>query len=277
MGNAVPRIDSRAMPRPIKTDELLDRVFSRPVAAGIVRLVAPTPITPNQITFVACLFGIGVGIALGFQHGVAAALCLLGYLAFDCADGQLARRRGGGGYLGRAVDGVGDYVAAVAIHVGLALWIHRIHDSWVVGWLMSAGAGAALIWASFMLDRYKRRYTGDVDDLAALRAEAAASPPVARWLIARLEPYAEKLDGGVSVPDRSAYQARVRLPLILWLWNGPTTHFSVMIVCFVLGRPDLYAWIAMGPMALLTALTLLVQTRVERRPPSVVRTAASTE
>ena len=258
------------MAGPIKTDEFLDRVFSRPVAALIVKLAAPTPITPNQITMISAAFGVGAGVAMGFHAGLATALCLLAYLAFDCADGQLARLRGGGGYLGRAMDGAGDYVAAVAIHIGLALWIGAQLENVLYGWLMSAGAGAALIWASFLLDRYKRRYRGDTDDLEVLRAEAAATPGIGGWLIARLEPYAEKLDGGVVVPDRSAYQERLGLPMRLWLLGGPTTHFMAMAICALLKRPDVYAWIAMGPMALLTLVTMLVQRVLESRAPAVI-------
>lgn len=260
-------------PAPLSTDEPFDRVFSRPVAEGIVRLAAPTPITPNQITGIAALFGVAVGVAIACHVSWLGAACLLGYLAFDCADGQLARLRGGGGYLGRAMDGAGDYIAAVAIHIGLALWIGDRHGSWVAGWLLSAGAGGALIWASFLLDRYKRRYRGDVDDLDALRAEAARTPGIGGWLIARLEPYAEKLEAGVRVPDRPAYQARVRLPMRLWLWNGPSMHFCVMAVCFVFDRPGLYALIAMGPMVLMTLLALWLQLRAERRAPAVVTRA----
>lgn len=275
MAGAMIAIDFRLMAAPLKTDELLDRVFSRPVAAVIVKLAAPTPITPNQITGISALFGVGVGVALGFHAGWIATLSLLAYLSFDCADGQLARLRGGGGYLGRAMDGAGDYIAAVAIHIGLALWVGDMTGSWITGWLMSAGAGLALIWASFQLDRYKRRYRGDTDDLVQLRAEAAATPGIGGWLIARLEPYAEQLDGGVTVRDREAYQTRVRTPMVLWLLNGPTSHFTVMAVCFVLDRPDVYAAIAMGPMVLMTLLTLWLQHRAESREPAVIERASA--
>lgn len=259
------------MPAPITTDEPPDRLFSRPVAAWIVKLVAPTPITPNQLTGVATLFGIGIGVALAWQEGLLAAACILGYLAFDCADGQLARHRGGGGYLGRAMDGIGDYVTAIAVHVGLALWIGASSGNAVVGWVLSAGAGGAMAWASFLLDRYKRRYAGSEDDLELLRREAEATPGVKGWMISTLEPYAQRLDGGMIIPDREAYRARVRLPMRLWLFGGPTMHFTAMAICFVLRRPEIYAAIALGPMLLFTWIRLLIQVRFERRPPSVVR------
>jgi len=256
------------MAAPLRTDEPVDRVFSRPVAALLVKLLAPTPITANQVTGISAFFGVCVGVALGFQQGLVAALCTLAYLVFDCADGQLARLRGGGGYLGRAMDGFGDYITAIAVHVGLALWIGEQHGSWVGGWILSALAGAGMAWASFQLDRYKRRYSGDVDDLEVLRAEAAATPGVKGWMISTLEPYALKLDGGVVITDRESYQARVRLPMILWLLNGPTMHFTVMAVCFVFGRPGIYAALAAGPMMVLTLVSLWVQHRAESAAPT---------
>jgi phosphatidylglycerophosphate synthase len=258
------------MAEPIRTDEPVDRLFSRPVAGLLVKVLAPTPISANQVTGISAFFGVCVGVALGFQQGLIAAGCVLAYLAFDCADGQLARVRGGGGYLGRAMDGFGDYITAVAIHVGMALWIGDLHGSWLAGWCLSALAGAGMAWASFQLDRYKRRYGGTGDDLVVLRAEAEATPGIKGWMISTLEPYALKLDAGALIPDLEAYQARMRWPTILWLSNGPTMHCAAMTVCFALGRPDIYAAIAAAPMMLLTLLTLWVQHRAEAREPSVV-------
>lgn len=263
------------MAAPLTTDEPTDRVFSRPVASLIVKLAAPTPITPNQITGIATLFGIAVGVALWRHEGWIAAACILGYLAFDCADGQLARLRGGGGYLGRAMDGIGDYITAIAVHVGLALWLGDERGSWIVGWVLSAAAGGAMAWASFLLDRYKRRYTGATDDIEAIQQEAAERGGLAGRLVIGMLPYAKRLDTeGVAIPDRDAYQRRLRVPMLLWLLNGPTMHFTLMAACCVLGRPALYAFIAVGPMLLVTLLTLWLQRRLEEGEPAVVTQAS---
>ena len=263
------QIDSRAMGMPLITDEPVDRVFSRPVARVLVKLLAPTPITANQVTAFAAVIGLALGVALWREQGWIAAGLALAFLAFDCVDGQLARLRGGGGYLGRAIDGFGDYTTAVAMHVGLALWISARHGP-VCGWTASAVAGFAMAWASFLLDRYKRRYRGDTDDLVALRAEAEQTRGLKGWMVSTLEPYAKRLDGGVTIPDRGAYQARVRVPMVLWLLNGPTMHMAVLAVCVVLERPEIYAVLAAAPMLLVTVLTLGVQRRAEGRDPSVV-------
>ena len=262
--------------RPLVTDEPLDRLFSRPVAAVFVKLLAPTPISANQVTCFNALLGIAVGTALTFGWGITAAILIGAYLSFDCVDGQLSRLRGGGGYLGRAMDGWGDYVTAIAVHIGLAAWIARGQGWWAAG-ALTVGAAAGMAWASFLLDRYKRRYTGSTDDLDEIRREAVERGGVAGRLVIGMLPYAKRLDTeGVHIADREAYQGRMRVPMFLWLLNGPTMHFTVLAACAVLARPTLYAFIAIGPMLVVTLLTLWMQTTWERREPAVVAKSAET-
>lgn len=255
---------------PLCTDEPVDRFFSRPVATLLVKLLAPTGISPNGITALAALSGLAAGWALGLGQGGLAAVLIAAFLAFDCADGQLARLRGATGYLGRAVDGLGDYAAAAGTHLGMAYWMTaRGMPGWLALVLMFA-AGVSMSWSSFLVDRYKRRYSGAMDDLAAIRAEAASVGGFSGWLIGTLVPYATRLDGGVSVPDLAAYQQRVRAPFQLWRLSGPTMHFSAMAVCFACGQPELYVWIALGPLNVLSLGALLLQRRLELRAPAVI-------
>ncbi len=250
------------------TDEQLDRFVNRPVAGVIVAVARHTPITPNMLSCMAGLVGLAGGVFLSLGEGVLGACFIMGFLILDCTDGQLARLRGGGGALGRVMDGVGDLTATVAISIGLLLWIYRQTDI-VQALAWGVGAGLSLAWTSSLLDRYKRRYLGSVDDVEAMRAEAKASPGLRGALIRAFLPYFVSL-GADPVTDRGAYQDRVRVPMILWTWNGPTMHLGVMGVCCVLGRPLEYAMIACVPLNLLAVVTLLLQRRLERRKPAVV-------
>ena len=81
--------------------------------AGIVtRAVYFTPITPNQLTIIAVLFGIAGGILLGGHdaHLAAAAVCFYLKDIFDSADGQLARAKQLYSRRGRFLDSIGDYI-----------------------------------------------------------------------------------------------------------------------------------------------------------------------
>lgn len=252
------------MPPPLLvTDEPVDRYFSRPIARLIVPLLARTPITPNQVTGLATCVGVASGVALGLRHGVAFALLTALFLVLDCCDGQLARLRGGGNLLGRVVDGIGDYVTATSIHVGLVLWIAHLRG-WLVAVALSVSAGLLMAWTAFLLDKYKRRYKGETDDPAALEREIAAHTGWRRALLVTMRPYARRIAAEPPVADLARYQARARLPLRLFLWVGHSTHVTVWSALAVLNRPVEYAWAAIGPFPLLALLALALQRRATR-------------
>jgi hypothetical protein len=48
----------------IRSDELIDRCFSRPIARAIVAIVRPTPVTPNMLTVIATCCGVAAGVWL---------------------------------------------------------------------------------------------------------------------------------------------------------------------------------------------------------------------
>lgn len=251
------------MPRPVVTDEWIDRLYARPVARLLVALCAPTPLTPNQLTLIAALHGVAAGVFLALGCGLASAAALAGFLAWDCADGQLARRRGATGYLGRAVDGVGDYATGIALHAGLYVALRSEHAMpAAVG--LALGCALSLALCSAALDRYKRRYRGDTDDLEAIARERDAARGWRRWLLARFLPYAEGLNRAGEVADRERYRAAAALPLRLWLQVGPTTHFAALALCAALERVDLYVWITLLPLNALAVLAYGLQRRADR-------------
>ena len=259
--------------RVISTDEPFDRFVSRPVSAVLMRPLKNTKVTPNMVTFVAAVFGVAAGVFLWLRQGPAAAACVALYVILDCADGQLARLKGtGGSPEGRAVDGLGDYLTGIAIHGGLIAWITHLHGL-VWGIALGIGAGLSMAWHSFLFDRYKRRYSGNHDDLEAMRRDCKEVGGFKGWMIRQMTPYCERLYADATVPDQAAYQQRIGRLMYLWLLNGPTTHFTVMIVLFALSLPTEYAIACVGPFNALAVITLGLQKRLESRPPPVVEPA----
>lgn len=138
------------------TEELWDLYVNRRVAGWIVDGLVHTPVTANQVTLVAAILGAlsGVLIARGSAASLGwAAVCLLASMVLDCADGQLARARGGGTRLGRILDGASDYTNAVALHVGMwaylaaegVLFRSRLVDGYgLFAWVCLAGFSMAL-------------------------------------------------------------------------------------------------------------------------------------
>ena len=100
----------------LKSREVEDPVnlwVHRPLAYAIVALIYRTPITPNQITFLALLVGAFAGAL--FLVGTKTAMllggiCLWSSAILDGADGILARAKRLFSDVGRAIDGPADGV-----------------------------------------------------------------------------------------------------------------------------------------------------------------------
>ena len=85
----------------------VNRILNRPLAALLVRALAPTKVTPNQVTWGA--FVVGLAGAVAFFKGTLAGFAVGGILAeissiIDCADGMLARARGETSEFGASLD-----------------------------------------------------------------------------------------------------------------------------------------------------------------------------
>ena len=249
---------------PLVLDEPIDRVFSRPLGRIVAILLRRTAASPNHVTCVAATCGILAGVGLHVASPGLTIFGLLGFLIFDCADGELARMRPSGGYFGRAVDGLGDVIAAVAIHSGLVAAIARHYDSLGLGLVLGIGAGLSLAWSSAMLDRYKRRYGGKSDNLRELDTELAAATGFREWLLTQFRRYAFKLqDDEVKVPELVPYQMATREPMMMFLVNGPSMHYLVLAFFAYIDKPYQYAWLCIVLGTVATFLTLRVQDKTE--------------
>lgn len=119
--------------RPPQVEELIDYYLNRRVAALLVQALLPTPLTPNQVSFISMIFSVAAAVCLFFRDvylaAVAGGLLYVG-IVLDCVDGQLARARGGGSLTGRIVDGVCDYLSGIALLVGVCRFIVSTVPAW---------------------------------------------------------------------------------------------------------------------------------------------------
>ena len=80
-------------------EELIDLALFRPLAFLLVKILAPLPITPNQISLAAMICGIAGGCAFA---GGSRRLFIIGGLLYgfstilDCCDGMIARLKKNG-------------------------------------------------------------------------------------------------------------------------------------------------------------------------------------
>ncbi|MBG0813371.1 CDP-alcohol phosphatidyltransferase family protein [Planomonospora sp. ID82291] len=118
-------------------------LYMRKLSIYVTWVLAKTPITPNQTTWLMILCGLAAGAVLalpGLGAAVGAALLVQVYLLLDCSDGELARWTRRTSITGVYLDRVGHYFAEAALLIGLGF---RASET-LPDWYTVAGFGAAL-------------------------------------------------------------------------------------------------------------------------------------
>lgn len=279
-----PPIDAVETFKPRDVDELLDFYVFRRLAAYVVRALAPTTVTPNQVTLIAGIVGTLSGPAVFYASVgpswwllVGAAL-LLASMVLDCSDGQLARIRGTSSMLGRVLDGIADMCVTTSIFVGLAFYLDVTADMGWGGWSVAWAAGASTLWHTYLYDAAKNVYLtntkppepGGVSGLVlldAIRAELADARRNREWFsvfalgffLAHSGGQQKNYKNGLpadrpiteSPEERDLYRQEHLLSMRLWSFLGLATHL------FLLAVAAIAAW-AYGGDAALGVLWLLI-------------------
>jgi hypothetical protein len=139
---------------PAKGSPAYSRFVNRKIGRVLAAAAYQLGLTPNQVTFISALFS-AAAIALvalvdpGVGTGVLVALGLLVGYAFDSADGQLARLRGGGSPAGEWLDHVVDSVKTSALHLAVLIGWYRFAD--LDGLPVVSGDAALLVPLGFTL------------------------------------------------------------------------------------------------------------------------------
>ncbi|MET9533025.1 CDP-alcohol phosphatidyltransferase family protein [Streptomyces sp. NPDC006649] len=137
-------LELRTAQKSAKGVSLYSRYVNRPVGRYLAAGSHALGLSPNQVTLVSAVFSFAAvaGVALGdpsWGRGVAVWAGLAVGFAFDSADGQLARLRGGGSAAGEWLDHVVDCAKITALHsaVLIAFFRHPGHfgvtdDVWLL-------------------------------------------------------------------------------------------------------------------------------------------------
>jgi len=246
----------------IEVEEVFDLIFYRPLAFLFVKLIYPTNLTPNQISFIALGFGVAGGIMYGFvssQALIIAGILLIIYDILDCSDGQLARLKKTGTITGRIIDGFSDWVVAVAIYLAIGFGFANAAEEPFLMWLLVVLAGASNALHSILLDFYRNRFMDNVlnrantlgDSLKEFEnsyAELNTRPgkyfdKFILWLYLKYSSLQKNFSTGTDIrfePD-DYYQKNRRI-LHLWTYLGPTTELTFLIICSFLNRMDIFLW-----------------------------------
>ena len=280
--------DYRRTLKMIEVEEIFDLVLYRPLAFVCVQILAPTDITPNQVTFAALVMGIAAGCcyAAGTPGAfLAGAACYLLFNVFDCTDGQLARLKKTGTHSGRIIDGIADYIAGIAAFAGVGIGFASKSGHAALWWTRLVVAGASTVLQSALVDYYRSRYLDYVlqrkntftEDLEDFRREyESMEGERGKWFdrtVIRIYLRYLRLQGSLAdrkgpakifatTPDE--YRRRNRLLLRLWLVIGPTSQITVMVVCTAIVRIDLFCWITIAGFNAIAFVAWMLQRRIDR-------------
>jgi phosphatidylglycerophosphate synthase len=155
------------------------RFVNRPLGRVLAALAYRFGLTPNGVSAISAAFSLTGILVLAFARPgpltalVISGLLVIGY-AFDAADGQLARLRGGGSLAGEWLDHMIDAAKVSSLHVAVAISVYR----WFgvgIGWVLvplGFTIVAAVFFFGMILNDQLRRQRG----LGARPGAAARSP-----------------------------------------------------------------------------------------------------
>lgn len=150
----------------LDVEELIDRYFHRPIAAAVAAMLIPLKVSPNQVTLSSLAAG-WLGSYFLYRAffidgaGPDYLWILAGFFLFlavilDCADGQLARARGGGSRVGRILDGFVDVLVLFPAYVILGFGIKEFFGT---TWIMIAAVAGFSTWIHCIVyDKLKNLY-----------------------------------------------------------------------------------------------------------------------
>ncbi len=247
-----------------EVEDVFDLVFYRPLAFQLVKLIFPTNITPNQLTFTALILGIisGYFYAQGLPYGfLLGALFFMLYNVFDCSDGQLARLKNNGTHAGRIIDGIGDYIATLAVFLGIGFGFANQQENPAFWWFLILLLIVFSVIQAVLVDFYRNRFLDYVlqrkntfeEDLQSYKDEyevlkGQKNKWLDRTIIQIYLYYSSFQDKLISKGKKTVffiatpqeYYEKNKLIMRLWTLISSTAEITVLIICSVINRLDLF-------------------------------------
>ena len=271
-----------------EVEEFFDLFFYRPMAFLLVKIIYPTNITPNQLSVAAIV----VGIAAGFFYALGSpayltygAILFMLHNIIDCSDGQLARLKNNGSHMGRIIDGFADYLSTGAVFIGLAIGYHDHGYHIAIWWLLIVLAGLSNLIQSALVDHYTNRFLDYVlqrkstfeEDFDSFKEEYnAIKGQPNKWRLRfmlgtyfRYSAFQNKLTGrvkGVRLFKATPhdYYKMNKMAVRCWALIGPTSQVTVLIICSLINRFDIFFWIIMGGFNAIAAIMWLTQRNIDK-------------
>lgn len=266
----------------VVVEEAVDLFFFRPLAFVLVKLLIRLPVTPNQLSILSILTGMGAGVFFSFgdPHSFVWAGLLYGLChIFDCCDGMVARLKKNGTLIGRIIDGWADYITSVSVYLGLLIGLHQGHIVLPFSpLLLLIPSAVSLFVHSAMVDYYRHEFLAHGlgksqstrDELAMYHQEFQRLNKLkGHWLerlmISFYLGYTRlqlKESGQKRRYDQASFYKANRTLLQLWNWIGASTQIAVFIASALLYQPMVYFFymIVLGNLWMLGLLYFQIRT-----------------
>ena len=271
-----------------EVEEVIDLILYRPLAFLVVISVYNTKIRPDHLTLIAMVMGIlgGFFYSIGsYMTCIAGAIFYLLFNIFDCSDGQLARIKKNGSAFGRLLDGVADYIAAIAIFVGIAIGYSNKPEQPSSMIFLIALAGISIIVQESLVDYFRTRFLDIVlerkdtynEELEEYRNEyEIIKNEKGKWFYKTIVyiylTYSKIQESLTSRRKRPKiinatpeyYFNRNRIIIRFWVFMGPSAKISTLVLCSLFCRFDVFFWIVIGGFNILALLLWLIQYKIDK-------------
>ncbi len=145
-----------------ETDSPVTKMINRKISLRVSRLLVPTGITPNQITLLCLLIGLGGAALLTIPHQgarVTGALLFLLSTILDGCDGEIARLKFLESRYGGWLDLLCDNLIHIALFMGIGLGLYREYQEGLyiaLGGIATIGVIASVFIVSYGVLRRKK-------------------------------------------------------------------------------------------------------------------------
>ncbi|MGD0755949.1 MAG: CDP-alcohol phosphatidyltransferase family protein [Bacteroidales bacterium] len=271
-----------------EVEEVIDLILYRPLAFLLVISVYKTKIKPDHLTIAAIIMGLigGLFYSLGSHSGcVFGALFYLLFNIFDCSDGQLARLKKNGTSVGRLLDGIADYIAAIAIYTGIAIGYSNKTGQPSIMLLLLSLAGISIIIQESLVDYFRTRFLDIVLKRKNTFTEGIAEyeneyeiikKQKGKWFekaIIFIYLTYSRLQRTLTArikrkktfnPTSQDYFKKNRLIIRFWVFMGPSAKITTLIICSLFCRFDIFFWIVIGGFNILAASLWITQFQLDK-------------
>ncbi|MCX6322094.1 MAG: CDP-alcohol phosphatidyltransferase family protein [Bacteroidia bacterium] len=271
-----------------EVEEIIDLIFFRPLAFLLVISVYHTKIKPDHLTLAAMLMGLAGGCFYSFGLHLSCILGALFFLLFnilDCSDGQLARLKKNGTSVGRLLDGIADYIATVAIFIGIAIGYSQKAEQPLLMLILLSLSGVSIIIQEVLVDYYRTRFLDIVmkrkntfeEGIEEYKNEyKIIKNQKGKWFdktIIFIYLIYSKVQRNLAARKKREkffntnpqdYFNKNRIIIRFWVFMGPSAVITTLILCSLFYRFDIFFWIIIGGFNILAVLLWIIQRQIDK-------------